>query len=145
MPIRQKWFKGKGKRFPQKMEQSKLAKPNKLSKKSDILSDVQSELVVSSDPSDLEEERQVNCKVSIPTNSNLDFKTGRLKDFLFKWKKLTNDPFIIGIVQGASIQLDDLLDILNLDIRNYKVPGNQHDAVHTEICKIVRSRRYRKI
>ena len=119
------------------MEQSKSTKSNKLSKKRDILSDAQSESVVSSDPSDLEEERQVNCEVSIPTNSNLDFKAGRLKDFLSEWKKLTNDPFIIGMVQGASIPLDDLLDIQNLDLRNYKVPGNQHDAVQSEIAKLL--------
>lgn len=38
------------------------------------------------------------------------FKAGRLKDHLQEWKKLTTDPFILNMVQGATIPLEEFAD-----------------------------------
>lgn len=64
-----------------------------------------------------------------------EFKAGRIKYFHLEWRKITSDPFILNMVSGADIPLDELPD--HQDGVSNQVHGNCYEFVNAEIEKLL--------
>jgi len=64
------------------------------------------------------------------------FKAGRIQYFLNKWKQITSDPFILKMVQGAEIPLEEKPEWSDGNLQN-QVKGNQHSYMDEEIKKLL--------
>lgn len=77
--------------------------------------------------------------VSKDTIPNRPFEAGRLKKFVQKWEEITSDPFILDMVCGADIPIDEFSDLNseNLSYLKNQVQGNLWTKMDSEIEKLL--------
>jgi len=66
----------------------------------------------------------------------MEFQAGRLACFLSEWQKITADPFILQMVEGASIPLCDTPDDFDSNVSN-QVQGDQFYIMTEEVHKLL--------
>ena len=75
-------------------------------------------------------------KGTIPTRP---FEAGRLRKFVKKWKEITSDPFILNMVCGADIPIDEISDLQskNQTCLKNQIQGNLRKELDTETEKLL--------
>lgn len=69
--------------------------------------------------------------------NDIGFKAGQISKYFRNWQKITSDPFILNMVKGAEIPLEDLPDISKNHIKN-QVEGDKFDDIDKEIQKLLK-------
>ena len=75
-------------------------------------------------------------KGTIPTRP---FEAGRLRKFVKKWEEITSNPFILNMVCGADIPIDEISDLQskNQTCLKNQVQGTLRKEIDTETEKLL--------
>ena len=64
------------------------------------------------------------------------FIAGRLSSFIHEWKALTSDTFVLDMVKGTKIPIEDFEAIKNIPVKKNQIKDHEHDLLDLEIDKL---------
>ena len=65
-----------------------------------------------------------------------DFQAGRIREFYDNWRQLTSDAFILDMVKGAKIPIEDYDLVHEIESKNNQIKGNEIEILDKEIEKL---------
>ena len=82
-------------------------------------------------------ELPIPVEVSTHNDNQVEFEAGRLKSFVSNWQQLTSGPFIIEMVTGAKMPLNDMAQVESLEAPKNQVQANLLHEADQEIEKLL--------